>query len=197
MLASFLRTGAPRRSLALMMRLGQGSEILARACRQRGRNNLGAAGALRMEAGGARDVDASARTQSTAQRAKARGRAGIVGDAAAAASTTASTPEIEPVLLTTPVLTSEIPAPPDAEILPALLIVHVAELVLPSIPSEEPLEVTAPVLVIVSGLSVNGLSTTGPVVLPLMVLDIAFSGLLFQPAVRVRRAVKRCSRGDP
>ncbi|MBV8769894.1 MAG: hypothetical protein JO094_13480 [Hyphomicrobiales bacterium] len=63
-------------------------------------------------------------------------------------------------------------------------------------PSDEPLDVTVPVLVMVSGLSVTALSTTGPVVLLLIVLDIALSYLLL-PDARVRSAVTRGSRGDP
>ena len=46
-----------------------------------------------------------------------------------------------------PMLASEMPSPPEAEILPALLIVQVVPLA-PSTPSApEPVEVTAPVLV--------------------------------------------------
>jgi hypothetical protein len=62
-------------------------------------------------------------------------------------STTASTPEIEPVLLTVPLLASETPLPPEAAILLALLIVHVVTLLPPSTPSDEPLDVTVPLLV--------------------------------------------------
>jgi hypothetical protein len=62
-------------------------------------------------------------------------------------STTASTPGIEPVLLLVPLLASETPSPPEAAILPALLIVHVVTLLPPSTPSDEPLDVTVPLLV--------------------------------------------------
>ena len=63
------------------------------------------------------------------------------------ASTTASTPEIEPVFVIVPLLASETPLPPEAAILPALLIVQLLTLLPPSTPSEEPLEVTVPLLV--------------------------------------------------
>jgi hypothetical protein len=62
-------------------------------------------------------------------------------------STTASTPGIEPVLLLVPLLASETPSPREAAILPALLIVHVVTLLPPSTPSDEPLDVTVPLLV--------------------------------------------------
>ena len=84
-------------------------------------------------------------------------------------SRTASTPEIEPVLLTTPLPVSDIPLPPDEEIFPALLIVQVVP-VPPSMPSApEPVEVTEPAVVMDKGLPA-ALRTTGPAVLLLIVL---------------------------
>ena len=91
-------------------------------------------------------------------------------------STRASWPEIEPVLLTMPLLASDTPLPLDAETMPAFEIVQVVP-VTASIPSAEPVEVTVPVLVMYRGLSVAA-RTTGPVVLLLIVLDIGSSQML-------------------
>jgi hypothetical protein len=87
-----------------------------------------------------------------------------------ARSTRASLPEIEPVLLTMPLLASDTPLPLEAETMPAFAIVQVVP-VPPSMPSEDPVEVTVPVLVMERGLSAVP-RTTGPVVLLLIVLDI-------------------------
>src|SRR5579871_4276776 len=93
-----------------------------------------------------------------------------------ALSTTPSCPEIWPVFSTVLLLASEMPLPLAAETTPALPTVQLVP-VPPSMPSEDPVEVTLPVLVIVSGL-VNMFRTTGPVVLLLIVLDIRVVSLM-------------------
>src|SRR5438876_233448 len=87
-----------------------------------------------------------------------------------ARSTRASLPETVPILLTTPLLASDTPLPVAAETTPALAIVQVMPAP-PSTPSAVPVDVTVPVLVMYSGLSV-GPRATGPVVLLLIVFDI-------------------------
>jgi len=78
-------------------------------------------------------------------------------------------PEMEPVLDTTPLLTSDMPKPEADETGPALEMVQVVRAG-PSMPSApEPVAFTFPVLVMVSGLLAVP-STTGPATLPLIVL---------------------------
>ena len=78
------------------------------------------------------------------------------------------------MLLMTPRPASDTPFPPEAETLPAFVIVQVVPAP-PSMPSTpEPAEATVPVLVMDRGLSAVP-RTTGPVVLVLIVLDIGLS----------------------
>ena len=93
-----------------------------------------------------------------------------------ARSTRASLPEIEPVLLTMPLLASDTPLPLTAETTPAFEIVQVVP-VPPSMPSAVPVEVTVPVLVMYRGLSAVP-RTTGPVVLLLIVVAIGFCSIV-------------------
>ena len=97
--------------------------------------------------GGARDVDSCARTRAAAKRAKARNRAGIVGDAAATREHHGIDTRDRAGVGDCAAARERDPVAPEAAILPALLIVQVLTLLPPSTPSDEPLEVTVPLLV--------------------------------------------------
>ncbi len=89
-----------------------------------------------------------------------------------ARSTTASTPDSVPLLLMVLALARDTPSPPEEAILPALMMLQAVPVppLMPFVP--EPVEVTAPVLVMYKGL-LAALRTTGPAVLVLIVLPAA------------------------
>ena len=92
-----------------------------------------------------------------------------------ARSTTASTPESVPLLLIVLALARDTPSPPEEATFPALLMLQAVPVapLMPFVP--EPVEVTAPVLVMYKGL-LAVVRTTGPVVLVLIVVPTGGGG---------------------